>query len=119
MHIKHLLVALFTLTAVTAASLASAQHPPMPPGMTHADHLAQIEKDSDMKRRGARAMGFDQDTTTHHFRLTVTGGDIEVSVNAADDTAGRDAIRAHLEEIAREFAHGNFAKPFMTHAEVP
>src|SRR6266481_826903 len=64
-------------------------------------------------------MGFDQDTTTHHFRLTKSGGEIEVGVNVKSDTAGRDAIRAHLKEIAGEFASGNFEKPFMTHAEIP
>lgn len=78
-----------------------------------------MKKDAEMKQRGAQAMGFDQDTTTHHFRLTKSGGAIEVSTTAAGDTAGRDQIRTHLEEIAGEFAKGNFEKPFMTHAEVP
>jgi hypothetical protein len=39
-----------------------------------------------------------------------------VSVNAVADTAWRDLIRIHLEEIAGEFANGNFEKPLMTHA---
>jgi hypothetical protein len=78
-----------------------------------------MKEDGEMKHRGAEAMGFDQDTTTHHFRLTETGGVIEVSTNAAADTAGRDQIRSHLTEIAAEFAKGNFEKPFMTHAGVP
>ncbi len=64
----------------------------MPPGMTHEEHLAQMKKDAEMKQRGTEAMGFDQDTTTHHFRLTETGGVIEVSVNDVDNTAGRDQI---------------------------
>src|SRR5471032_657812 len=106
-------IALVAFVALTAGSRASAQHPAMPPGMTHEEHLAQIKKDADMKQRGAEAMGFDQDTTTHHFRLTQTGGVIEVSANAADDTAGRDEIRSHLAEIAAEFETGNFEKPFM------
>jgi hypothetical protein len=116
---EFLQVALVTLVVAAAGSRASAQHPAMPPGMTHEEHLAQMKKDAEMKQRGAQAMGFDQDTTTHHFRLTRTGGAIEVSTNEASDTAGRDQIRAHLEEIAAEFAEGNFEKPFMTHAEVP
>src|SRR5476651_10110 len=110
---------LATFVLLTALSLASAQHPAMPAGMTHEEHLAQMKKDAEMKEHGAEAMGFDQDTTTHHFRLTKSGGAIEVGTNAAGDTAGRDAIRAHLKEIAGEFANGNFDKPFMTHAEVP
>jgi len=112
-------VALVAFVAITAGSRALAQHPAMPPGMTHEEHLAQMKKDAEMKARGAEAMGFDQDTTTHHFRLTKNGGAIEVGANASGDTAGRDAIRAHLKEIAGEFANGNFEKPFMTHAEVP
>ena len=87
--------------------------------MTHEQHLAQMEKDRELKKRGAAAMGFDQETTTHHFRLSDLGGGIEVVVNDAGDVKGRDEIRTHLREIATEFASGNFAKPFMTHAEVP
>ena len=95
-----------------------AQHA-MPPGMTHEQHLAQIEKQKKLKARGAIAMGFDQDSTTHHFLLTDDGGTIDVGVNDASDTAGRDAIRSHLRTIAFEFSRGDFAKPFATHGEVP
>jgi hypothetical protein len=96
-----------------------AQHQTMPPGMTHEEHLAQMKKDEELQRRGAVAMGFDQERTTHHFVLTANGGAIEVSVNDASDSTTRDAIRSHLKEIAVEFAHGDFAKPFATHGEVP
>jgi hypothetical protein len=95
------------------------QHQAMPPGMTHEQHLKQMQRDAELKKRGALAMGFDQDTTTHHFRSTPTGGSIEVRVKDAADTASRDQIRAHLKEIADAFAKGDFAKPFQTHAEVP
>ena len=91
----------------------------MPPGMTHEQHLAQMQKDAELKRRGAAAMGFDQDATTHHFVLTADGGVIDVSVNEAADAMNRDAVRAHLKEISGEFARGNFAKPFATHGEEP
>jgi hypothetical protein len=120
MPIKCLPVAFVALVLVTVGSRASAQqHPAMPPGMTHEEHLAQMNKDAEMKQRGAEAMGFDQSTTTHHFRLTKSGGTIEVGTNAAEDTAGRDQVRAHLRAIAGEFARGNFDKPLMIHAEVP
>ena len=95
-----------------------AQHA-MPPGMTHEEHLAQIEKEKNLKARGAIAMGFDQETTTHQFGLTGDGGTIEVGVNNASDTTGRDAIRSHLKAIASEFSRGDFGKPFATHGEVP
>ncbi len=96
-----------------------AQHPQMPPGMTHDEHLASMKKDEDLKRWGEVAMGFDQAKTTHHFLLTADGGVIDVGVNEAPDAANRDAIRTHLKEIASEFARGDFARPFATHGEVP
>ena len=95
------------------------QHQAMPPGMTHEQHMKQMQKDAELKKRGALAMGFDQDKTTHHFRATPTGGSIEVGVKDAADAVSRDQIRSHLKEIADAFAKGDFAKPFQTHAEVP
>jgi hypothetical protein len=95
------------------------QHPDMPPGMTHEEHQAQMRKEADMKRRGAEAMGFDQDKTSHHFRLTTEGGSISVAANSADDMASRNQIRVHLKEIVEQFQHGDFGKPAATHAEVP
>src|SRR4051794_6549534 len=103
-----------SLLALTCtASVESAQHATMPPGMSHQEHLAQLEKDAAMKKRGAAAMGFDQDATTHHFGLTTTGGFVQVEVNDPADVANRAAIRAHLKEIADEFASGDFSKPVM------
>ena len=116
---KRLLVAGSLLGVVFAAAVGSAQHPAMPSGMSHEAHLAQMQKDAAMKRRGAAAMGFDQETTTHHFGLTSTGAFIEVQVNDPADVRNRAAIRAHLKDIAAEFARGDFSKPFMTHAENP
>lgn len=111
---------LIALVMVTLASQASnAQHPSMPPGMTHEEHLAQVRKDAEMKQRGNQAMGFDQDKTTHHFVLTATGGLIQVEVNDPTDLTSRDLIRTHLREISSEFGNGVFDKPFETHAEVP
>jgi hypothetical protein len=64
-------------------------------------------------------MGFDQETTTHHFTLTADGGTIAVSANDPDDLTSRDQIRAHLQTIAVEFGRGEFGKPVATHAELP
>jgi hypothetical protein len=113
------------LTAVLTFALgltrvaAAPQHPAMPAGMSHAEHLAQMEKDAALKQRGASAMGFDQDKATHHFRLDRTGGAIEVVANDLTDDALRQQIRTHLESIAKEFAAGDFGKPLATHAELP
>ena len=54
---------------VLAAVLAFAlQHPTMPAGMSHEEHLEQMAKDAELKKRGTLAMGFDQDKTAHHSR---------------------------------------------------
>ena len=67
----------------------------------------------------ASAMGFDQVKTAHHFRLTTTGGAIEVVARDPADGALVAQVRSHLQEIAAEFAAGHFSKPFMTHGEAP
>jgi hypothetical protein len=69
--------------------------------------------------RGDQAMGFDHDKTTHHFRLSPTGGVIEVTANAESDTASRDEIRSHLQHIAQMFAEGDFEIPMLIHDRVP
>jgi hypothetical protein len=91
----------------------------MPPGMTHEEHMKQMSKGAEMKKRGDAAMGFDQNKVSHHFHLTQTGGSIEVSVNQSADADSRKQIRDHLRTISQEFADGIFASPIATHAEVP
>jgi hypothetical protein len=100
-------------------ALSAPQHPAMPRGMTHEAHQAQIDKERELEKRGAAAMGFDQESTIHHFRLSPAGGSIEVAANDPADLAGRDQIRAHLRAITADFADGNFDKPFAIHGEAP
>jgi hypothetical protein len=69
--------------------------------------------------RGDVAMGFSQQATVHHFRLTADGGAIEVTVSDAADTATRDAVRRHLQAIEVAFAEGDFAIPRAVHAQTP
>jgi hypothetical protein len=116
-RIRQFVISAVFVTSTTSAVLA--QHPVMPPGMTHEEHLAQMQKDTELKKRGAVAMGFDQDKTTHHFRLYETGGAIEVVANDPADKLTVGHVREHLKEIAGEFARGNFGKPFATHGELP
>jgi hypothetical protein len=70
---------------------------------------------SDVDRRGAHVMGFDQSRTTHHFLLYEDGGAIDVSVKDASDRADLEAIRAHLPRIAEMFGAGNFDAPMLVH----
>lgn len=108
-----------TALLLTLSAALRAQHPAMPAGMTHEQHLADMKKDAELKERGAAAMGFDQNKVAHHFLLDPRGGRIEVSVLDAADEESRNQIRAHLREIAGDFSNGNFDKPFATHNEVP
>lgn len=100
------------------ASVA-AQHPAMPAGMSHEEHLRQLQKDEALKHRGALAMGFDQDKTIHHFLLRPNGGEIVVTAREAGDSESIAQIRSHFQEIAGSFADGLFEKPVATHGELP
>ena len=107
------------LSAIVAfALLFTGQHPSMPPGMSHEEHVKQMKEDA-LKKRGAEAMGFEQDAAVHHFRLSPSGGSIEVAARNPADELTIAAIRRHLRSIASEFAAGRFDKPFQTHGEVP
>ena len=64
-------------------------------------------------------MGFDQETTVHHFVLTTSGGYIDVSVRDAADSSNRSAIQSHLSHIAQMFKDGNFDIPMLVHGEKP
>jgi hypothetical protein len=116
-HIRQIVAS--GLFAAFTGSAMLAQHPEMPPGMTHEEHLAQMERDGELKTQGAAAMGFDQDRTTHHFRLDEAGGAIEVGARDAADEGTVSQVRTHLREIAGQFTGGDFGKPFATHGEMP
>ena len=107
------------IVGLPLASVGAQQHPDMPAGMTHEQHMAQMKKEAEMKQHGQMAMGFDQDKATHHFTLTTNGGVIAITANDAADQATRDQIQTHLQEIAQSFARGDFEKPLMTHSEMP
>jgi hypothetical protein len=117
---RQIVAVAFVVLIIGATTVGThTQHPAMPPGMTHEEHLAQMQKDAELKKRGVEAMGFDQDKTAHHFRLSKTGGAIEVVAKDPADDVSRDQIRAHLKMIAEQFARGDFGKPLATHGELP
>ena len=107
------------MTIVIVLAMALGQHPAMPPGMSHEEHQKQMAKDAELKRRGAVAMGFDQNAATHHFLIAKDGGSIQVTATDPNDRATRDAIRGHLTQIADDFSAGVFDAPLATHAEMP
>jgi hypothetical protein len=75
-----------------------------------------------LQERGAapQGMGVDQYTSVHTFDDLPDGGRIELQDTAGDDEAA-ERIRAHLQEIAADFASGDFSTPGFVHAmdEVP
>ena len=79
----------------------------------HHSHAASVDE------RGDHVMGFDHTKTTHHFRLTASGGVIEVTANDAEDAESVKAIRSHLAHISKMFADGDFEAPMLIHDRVP
>jgi hypothetical protein len=71
-----------------------------------------------MQARGKMVMGVDQYTSTHVFEDLPDGGRIVLERPDTSDTAGIDAIRAHMRTIASAFRAGDFTKPFQVHAQV-
>ncbi|MCA1619397.1 MAG: hypothetical protein LC795_08835 [Acidobacteria bacterium] len=82
-------------------------------GGGHDSHLAEVNA------RGARAMGFSQTETEHHFLLTRDGGVIQVETKTAADAANRERVRQHLAHVSRMFAAGDFDTPMLVHARTP
>lgn len=76
-------------------------------------------KCAEMVQRGDQMMGFSASRTTHHFRLFVDGGEIEVAANDSKDVQSRDQIRTHLSHIASMFSEGDFEAPMFIHDTTP
>jgi hypothetical protein len=105
-------LALIAILPVAAASTSRAQECDM-----HNMHDSTAGHDSAyraMQARGAKAMGVDQCTSTHHFTDLPDGGRIELERNV-DDTAGVAMIRHHLRMIAQTFGNGDFSTPVFVH----
>jgi len=101
------LAAIAMLASLTAPLSAQTTPAPTP------DHHAAVNE------RGDHVMGFDHEKTTHHFRLTKSGGVIEVSADDPKDAETRDAIRQHMGHIVKMFSEGDFNAPMLIHAQVP
>jgi hypothetical protein len=80
---------------------------------SHTAHLDEVNA------RGAKAMGFSQTATTHHFLVSHDGGIIQVETNEPNDTASREQIRQHLKHIAGSFSTGDFNIPMLVHNQMP
>jgi hypothetical protein len=77
------------------------------------------DRDTGVVARGDHAMGFSHEATTHHFRLTPSGGAIEVTANDSNDAKTREQIRMHLTHITEMFSAGDFDVPMFIHDTNP
>jgi hypothetical protein len=87
----------------------------------HAQHAKAAEDAhaAEVKWHGEEGMGFNQDSTRHHFRLLPDGGAIEVLVADIADVETRDQVRHHLAAITSAFAAGDFQLPMFIHSRTP
>jgi hypothetical protein len=136
----NVLMLMFALAGDPATCPMHAQHMQQAPtadehaqGTEHADHAepanhaehaepagqADLTQHAAVDARGDGVMGFSHRTTKHAFRLFADGGAVEVRATDAKDEASVAAIRAHLREIEKEFAAGNFESPRQIHDRVP
>ena len=68
-----------------------------------------------VQARGQAVMGVDQYTSQHVFEDLPDGGRVVLERNDAGDSVGIATIRAHMRDIARRFASGDFALPGVVH----
>ena len=105
---------------VLALALLALAWPATPARAQEKDRPAKPQsQQAELNKRGAEAMGFEQQKITHHFRLLRAGGLIEVQANDEKDADSIARIRKHLAEQAKRFGQGDFSAPEHTHAEVP
>ena len=119
---------LFAAATLSAAAVLAGTAPhdcPMDtPGQGHRDcpmgaPAGAHRHDEAQGRRGAAGMGFSQEKTTHHFRLTADGGSIEVTADDPADAESRNRIREHLAHVREMFSAGNFSVPMFVHDAGP
>jgi hypothetical protein len=114
------LVAVLALISVAATAQSS-------PPRHQQDHSMQSDTHEhagknhyqDVEKHGDMAMGFSHLKSTHHFRLTSSGGFIQVGANDPGDAAARAQIQTHLRHISKAFKAGDFSAPEFTHGRIP
>jgi hypothetical protein len=71
----------------------------------------------EVERRGLQVMPFSLEQTMHIFTKTDRGGIQQVVAKEDADADQIGLIRAHLSEISRQFAQGDFSAPAKIHGE--
>lgn len=102
-------LSLFVFTAMAISSIATAAI--AAPETTRQEAIAE---------RGVEVMPFDLKATTHIFTKSKTGGIQQVIAKDVSDAPQIRLVRAHLKEIAGQFAKGDFSGPAHIHgADMP
>ena len=84
----------------------------------HAAHGATNDSAfAGVQSRGEGVMGVNQYTSQHVFETLPDGGRIILERPSESDTAEIRTIRAHMHDIARAFARGDFSAPGLVHAQ--
>ena len=115
----HYLVFATLLCIPPASAQAPATDDTMQDCPMHKEHVMADSHNAVVEKRGDQAMGFSHDATTHHFRMSVDGGAIEVTANDPHDKINVAAIRSHLSHIAVMFGTGDFTTPMFVHDGIP
>jgi len=79
--------------------------------------LAARSRQAEVAARGAEAMPFDLDQTTHVFQQLPDGGLQTVTAKDMANTEQIALIQAHLQEEAVKFRHGDFGDPATIHGQ--
>ena len=102
---------LMACLVLTVSGTARAQDHAACPMM--AQHQAQVD------HRHESATSVPSAGTVHHFVLADDGGEVRLETTAEGAIETRDRVRAHLQQIARAFAAGDFSMPTQIHEQVP
>lgn len=109
--------AILLFSGVLASPISASE--PGQPCPLHAQHQQNSpEHFAGVDQRGDEVMGFSHQRTTHRFLAEPSGGIIQVVVQDAADAESLRQIRAHLAEVARQFAAGDFSMPQAIHDRV-
>ena len=113
-----LIVGLGLTPALAAAQSGSQSQPQHDQSTMQGMNMEDMHHDQ-VNEHGDAVMGFSHQKTTHHFRLSQSGGSIEVQTNDPNDKLSRDQIRHHLAQLPEEFKAGDFSNPMGVHGRVP
>jgi hypothetical protein len=76
-------------------------------------------RQAEVDHRHQHTTGLPSAGTRHQFRLAKDGGSIRLEATDPSDRQTRDAVRTHLQHIARAFTAGDFSMPMQIHDQTP